>query len=249
VTSLEILLLSAAAFCTSALTAVVGAGGGTALIAIMLQVMSPVVAIPVHGVVQLASNTTRVWLMWQHMAWPIIFRFAALMPLGVWLGLELFQGLPTETIQILIGCFILISLAARQIGKWRESDVPLWAFFPIGFVTGALNMVVGVIAPILGVLIIRKDLSKETMVGTLGFFGLLGNLLKIAGFSIIGFSFIEFGPTILFMVPAAVIGTRVGRAVLARIDERYFMLGFRIVLIGLALKLIAVDGLGFVLSG
>lgn len=248
-TSLEILLLSAAAFCTSALTAVVGAGGGTALIAIMLQVMSPVVAIPVHGVVQLASNTTRVWLMWQHMAWPIIFRFAALMPLGVWLGLELFQGLPTETIQILIGCFILISLAARQIGKWRESDVPLWAFFPIGFVTGALNMVVGVIAPILGVLIIRKDLSKETMVGTLGFFGLLGNLLKIAGFSIIGFSFIEFGPTILFMVPAAVIGTRVGRAVLARIDERYFMLGFRIVLIGLALKLIAVDGLGFVLSG
>lgn len=248
-TSLEILLLSAAAFCTSALTAVVGAGGGTALIAIMLQVMSPVVAIPVHGVVQLASNTTRVWLMWQHMAWPIIFRFAALMPLGVWLGLELFQGLPTETIQILIGCFILISLAARQIGKWRESDVPLWAFFPIGFVTGALNMVVGVIAPILGVLIIRKDLSKETMVGTLGFFGLLGNLLKIAGFSIIGFSFIEFGPTILFMAPAAVIGTRVGRAVLARIDERYFMLGFRIVLIGLALKLIAVDGLGFVLSG
>jgi uncharacterized membrane protein YfcA len=249
VTSLEILLLSAAAFCTSALTAVVGAGGGTALIAIMLQVMSPVVAIPVHGVVQLASNTTRVWLMWQHMAWPIIFRFAALMPLGVWLGLELFQGLPTETIQILIGCFILISLAARQIEKWRESDVPLWAFFPIGFVTGALNMVVGVVAPILGILIIRKDLSKETMVGTLGFFGLLGNLLKIAGFSIIGFSFIEFGPTILFMVPAAVIGTRVGRAVLARIDERYFMLGFRIVLIGLALNLIAVDGLGFVLSG
>lgn len=248
-TSLEILLLSAAAFCTSALTAVVGAGGGTALIAIMLQVMSPVVAIPVHGVVQLASNTTRVWLMWQHMAWPIIFRFAALMPLGVWLGLELFQGLPTETIQILIGCFILISLAARQIGKWRESDVPLWAFFPIGFVTGALNMVVGVIAPILGVLIIRKDLSKETMVGTLGFFGLLGNLLKIAGFSIIGFSFIEFGPTILFMVPAAVTGTRVGRAVLARIDERYFMLGFRIVLVGMALKLISVDGLGFVLSG
>lgn len=248
-TPLEILLLSTAAFCTSALTAVVGAGGGTALIAIMLQVISPAAAIPVHGVVQLASNTTRVWLLWRHMAWPVIFRFAAFMPLGVWLGLELFQGLPTEAIQILIGCFVLISLAVRQIGKWRESDVPLWAFFPIGFVTGALNMVVGVIAPILGVLIIRKDLSKEAMVGTLGFFGFLGNLLKIAGFSLIGFSFIEFGPTILFMVPAAIIGTRVGRSVLAKMDERYFMLGFRIVLVALALKLIAVDGLGFALSG
>jgi len=243
-TPLEILFLSAAAFCTSALTAVVGAGGGTALIAIMLQVMSPAAAIPVHGAVQLASNTTRVWLLWRHMAWPVIIRFAVLMPFGVWLGLELFQGLPTEAIQILIGCFVLISLAARQIGKWRESDVPLWAFYPIGFVTGALNMVVGVIAPILGVLIIRKDLTKEAMVGTLGFFGFIGNLLKIAGFALIGFSFIEYGPTMAFMIPAAVIGTRVGRAVLSKMDDRYFLMAFRVVLVVLALKLIVVDGLG-----
>lgn len=245
---IEIGLLAAAAFCTSALTAVVGAGGGTALIAIMLQVMNPAAAIPVHGAVQLASNTTRVWLLWRHMSWPIIFRFAALMPLGVWLGLALFQGLPTAVIQIMIGGFVLISLAARRIGRWRESDVPLWAFVPIGFVTGALNMVVGVIAPILGVLVIRKDLSKEAVVGTLGFFGFLGNLLKIAGFAMVGFSFEAYGPTMLCMIPAAVLGARVGRAVLSKLDERYFLLGFRIVLVGLALKLIVIDGLGQLLA-
>ena len=209
----DIALLSAAAFCTSALTAVVGAGGGTALIAIMLQLMSPAAAIPVHGAVQLASNTMRVWLLWKHMAWPIIFRFAALMPFGVWIGLELFQGLyqralitthrdglarfsarsarrsdavyreacatlsvslakppfasrmrrvggrrngltmsriagavpptrraayaismghyqrslvlPTEAVQILIGCFVLISLVTRQLGNLRNKDLPL----------------------------------------------------------------------------------------------------------------------------
>jgi uncharacterized membrane protein YfcA len=245
---LEILILSASAFCTSALTAVVGAGGGTALIAIMLQVMQPAAAIPVHGSVQLASNTTRVWLLWSHMSWPIIIRFAALMPLGVWLGLALFQGLPVEVIQTLIGCFVLLSLVARQIGRWRESDVPLWAFLPIGLVTGTLNMIVGVIAPILGVLIIRKDLSKEAMVGTLGFFGFLGNLLKIAGFSLIGFSFVEFGPLMLCMIPAAIVGTRIGRTVLSKMDETYFLIAFRIVLVGLALKLIAIDGLGRLLA-
>ena len=222
----------------------VGAGGGTALIAIMLQVLSPAAAIPVHGAVQLASNTTRVYLLWRHMHWPIILRFALLMPFGVWLGLAVFQGLPAEAIQILIGCFVLISLGARQIGRWRQSDVPLWAFVPIGFVTGALNMVVGVIAPILGVLIIRRDLSKEAMVGTLGFFGFLGNLLKIAGFALIGFSFVEFGPLMAGMIPAAVIGTRVGRAVLSKMDETYFLITFRIVLVLLAAKLILVDGLG-----
>ena len=220
---LEIALLSAAAFCTSALTAVVGAGGGTALIAIMLQLMAPAAAIPVHGVVQLASNTTRVWLFWRSMAWPIIFRFAALMPFGVWLGVELFQGLPTEVIQILIGCFVLLSLGTRQLGALRNKDLPLWAFVPIGFVTGILNMIVGVIAPVLGVLMIRDDLSKEQVVGTLGFFGFIGNLLKIIGFTLIGFSFVEYGLTMLCMVPAAVIGTRVGKAVLGNMDERYFM--------------------------
>lgn len=243
-TLVEIAVLSGAAFCTSALTAVVGAGGGTALIAIMVQVLTPAAAIPVHGAVQLASNTTRIYLLWQHMHWPIIARFALAMPLGVWLGLAVFQGLTAEGIQILIGCFVLISLAARQIGNWRKSDVPLWAFVPIGFVTGALNMVVGVIAPILGVLIIRRDLSKEAMVGTLGFFGFLGNLLKIAGFTLIGFSFAEFGLLMACMIPAAIIGTRVGRAVLSKMDDTYFLIAFRIVLLLLAIKLIAVDRLG-----
>ena len=241
---IEIAILSGAAFCTSALTAVVGAGGGTALIAIMLQVMSPAAAIPMHGAVQLASNTTRVWLLWKHMSWPIILRFAALLPFGVCLGLALFQGLPSAVIQIMIGCFVLISLCARQIGKWRERDVPLWAFVPIGFITGALNMVVGVIAPILGVLIIRKDLSKESIVGTLGFFGFLGNLLKIAGFTLVGFSFTAYGPTMLCMIPAAIIGTRVGRAILSKMDETYFLIAFRVVLVALAVKLIVVDGFG-----
>ena len=239
----EISLLTAAAFCTSALTSVVGAGGGTALIALMLQVMSPAAAIPVHGVVQLASNTTRVFLFWSHMAWPIIARFASLMPFGVALGLWLFQGLPKEVIQILIGCVVLLTLATRELERFRGKDLPLWAFVPVGFVTGTLNMIVGVVAPILGVLVIRNDLTKEQVVGTLGFFGFVGNLLKIAGFTLIGFSFVEYGPTMLCMIPAAIIGTRVGRAVLSNVNDRYFVIAFRIMLIALALKLIVYDGL------
>lgn len=244
----QILLLAAAAFATSALTAVVGAGGGTALIALMLQVMPPAGAIPVHGAVQLGSNTVRTWLLRRHLAWPIIWRFALPMPLGVWLGLALFQGLPGAAIELLIGCFVLLSLGLRSIGRWREADVPLWAFAPIGFVTGALNMVVGVIAPVLGALIIRRDLGKEAMVGTLGFFAFIGNLLKIAGFSLIGFSFAEHGALIAAMLPSAMLGARTGRHLLGRIDQRRFMLAFRIMLAALAVKLIAVDGIATLLG-
>ena len=106
-------------------------------------------------------------------------------------------------------------------------------------------MVVGVIAPILGVLIIRKDLSREAMVGTLGFFGFAGNLLKVIGFSLIGFSFVTYGPLMLCMVPAAIAGTRVGRVMLSGLDERNFLIAFRLMLVALALKLIVIDGLGW----
>ena len=246
--ALEIALLAIAAFSTSALTAVVGAGGGTALIALMLLVIPPAAAIPAHGVVQLASNVTRSWLLRRYLAWPIIWRFALLLPLGVVLGLWLFQGLPAAVIQLLIGGFVLITLALPYVEQFGIRETPLWAFIPVGFVTGCLNMIVGVIAPILGAIIVRRDLKKEQIVGTLGFFGVIGNLFKITGFTLVGFSFAKYWPLLTVMVPAAVIGARVGRILLSKVDERLFLVCFRLMLGALALKLIILDGLSAFLS-
>ena len=244
----EIALLAIAAFSTSALTAVVGAGGGTALIALMLLIMPPAAVIPAHGVVQLAANVTRSWLLRRYLAWPIIWRFSLLLPLGVVLGLWLFQGLPAAVIQLLIGGFVLITLALPFIKQIGIRETPLWAFIPVGFVTGCLNMIVGVIAPILGAIIVRRDLKKEEIVGTLGFFGVIGNLFKITGFTLVGFSFAKYWPLLAAMVPAAVLGARVGRVLLSKVDERVFLICFRLMLGMLALKLIIVDGLSAIFT-
>lgn len=240
---IEIVLLSGAAFCTSALTAVVGAGGGTALIALMLQGMPPAAAIPVHGCVQLASNVTRTWLLRDHLDWAIIWRFSLTLPIGVVLGLWLFQGLGPEIVQMLIGGIVLLTLITGRLKGLSKRTLPVWTFFPLGLVTGCLNMIVGVIAPILGALMSYTPLKKEAIVGTLGWFGVIGNLTKIAGFAIIGFSFAEYGPLVAAMVPAAILGARSGRHLLARVDETLFRRAFSIMLVALALKLIVVDGL------
>lgn len=240
-TPFDIAFLSFAAFFTSAMTSVVGSGGGTILIALLLQFMPPVAAIPVHGVVQLASNVWRTWLFRRNLAWHLIWRFALLLPAGIAVGLWLFQGMSAETVQILIGCFIIVTLFSRQIGRFREKDLPLWAFFPMGFVVGVLNMIVGVVAPVIGVLIIRKELSKEDYVGTLGFYGVLTNFAKLVAFILVGFSVTEYGPAILAMVPAVVAGTWAGKHLLGRISERVFMVLFKSTLTALALKLIVWD--------
>lgn len=96
----------------------------------------------------------------------------------------------------------------------------------------------------LGALIIRKDLTREAMVGTLGFFGFVGNLFKIAGFTLVGFSFAEFWPLILCMVVATILGARLGRHLLPNVNETTFRAAFRVMLVALAFKLIFVDGFG-----
>ena len=54
---------------------------------------------------------------------------------------------------------------------------------------------------------------------------------------------------IAWMIPSVVIGAKVGRSVLAKLDEAYFLLAFRAVLIVLATKLIVVDGIGGLVAG
>lgn len=240
-TVFDIVFLTLLSFLTSAMTAVTGSGGGTILIAILLQFMPPAAAIPVQGVVQLASNTWRTWLFRRHMAWRLIWRFALFIPAGVAVGLWLFQGMSPETVKLLIGCFILVTLFTRQLRRFRERELPLWAFVPMGFFVGVLNMIVGVVAPVIGVLMIRKDLTKEEYVGTLGFFAVLSNIFKVGGFMLAGFSVIEYGPAMLAMIPAALIGTSVGKVLLGRLSERLFMIVFKVMLISLALKLIVWD--------
>ena len=79
--SIEIGIMAGAIFFTSALTTSTGVGGGSLLLALMLQFMTPAVAIPIHGAMQTFANGWRIWLLRENMMWPIILRFSILMPL------------------------------------------------------------------------------------------------------------------------------------------------------------------------
>lgn len=239
----ELTLLVATALLTAALTAVVGFGGGTVLLGVLLLFMPPAVAIPFHGMVQLVSNAWRLWLFRRHIAWYLLWRFALLLPVGVALGLWLFRGLSKEAIQLLIGLFILTTLYMRQLKRFRHRDLPLWGFFPLGFVTGVLNIMVGVVSPLLGVLTVRRELPKEGLIATLAGFAMAGHVLKIGGFGLLGFPFGAYLLPFALMVPALLLGGVLGKWALARVNEQVFAVLFYGLIALLALKLILWDAL------
>jgi len=234
----ENMLLTTLSFFTALMTSLAGAGGGTVLLAAMLQFMNPAEAIPVHGVIQFSSNLTRTWLLRKFVNWSIVIRFTILLPIGVYIGLQIFQNMDSDNIKNIIGIFILLALTLQNLRFIKSFFVPYYAFYFIGLITGILNILVGVIAPLLAVILKQSITEKKSIVGTLGYFGLIGNLLKIIGFSLIGFSFYEYIDTFLMIIPATLVGSRVGQLLLNKISNKIFMIIFQIILIGLAIRLL-----------
>tara|TARA_E500000081_G_scaffold145554_1_gene167555 strand:+ start:127 stop:858 length:732 start_codon:yes stop_codon:yes gene_type:complete len=234
----ENILLTTLSFFTALMTSLAGAGGGTVLLAAMLQFMNPAEAIPVHGVIQFTSNLTRTWLLKKFLNWSIVLRFTALLPVGVYIGLQIFQNIDANNIKNLIGMFILLAIIFQNLKFINKFFLPDYAYYFIGLFTGILNILVGVIAPLLAVILKQSISEKKSIVGTLGYFGLIGNLLKIIGFTLIGFSFYEYIDTFLMIIPATLIGSRVGQLLLNKISNKIFTIIFQIILIALAIRLL-----------
>ena len=233
-----LLTITSTAFVTSTLTALIGAGGGTALLLVMLWFVPAASVVPVHGCIQLVSNTARVVLFRRHMHWPVIIRFVIPMPAGVYVGLQLYGMLDQSALQLVIAGFVLLSLLVRVPGAVAGRAFPAWAYLPAGFLIGGANMLVGVLAPVLGAILRFERLDKERTVGTLGFFGFAGNVFKTAGFVLVGFSFADYLPMIACASLATIRGNLLGRRLLGGISSAGFAAAFRIMLGLLALKLV-----------
>ncbi len=89
------LLLVAASFVTSALTAAFGVGGGMAMLALMGLFIPVAALIPVHGAVQLGSNTGRAWRQRAHVRTDIWLPFVAGSLIGAAVGALFVLQYPT----------------------------------------------------------------------------------------------------------------------------------------------------------
>ena len=71
------IVLPVMAVLTSALSGMIGMGGGMMLLATMFCFLTHAEAVPAHAAVQLISNSTRTIAFLQHVHWPTVGRFFA----------------------------------------------------------------------------------------------------------------------------------------------------------------------------
>ncbi len=234
-------ILTLAALLTSILSAIVGMGGGITLLALMLLFLEPLVAIPLHAVVQLVSNGTRSLAQRRHLQWGILWRYALpLFPLG-WLSLQLAQSVPPDGARSLIGAFVLVSTwrpAWLLLGTRPGETNPKLRFLGLGVVVGILNVTFGATGPLIAPFFLNLGLSRFAIIGTKAACQLASHAVKIAVFGIAGFAFPEWGGLLALLCASVVAGTALGTRLLARVSEAAFLRLYKTVLTAVAAYLV-----------
>lgn len=234
--------LAVAALLTSALSAVVGMAGGITLLGVMLLFQEPLVAIPLHGVVQLVSNGSRTWVQRRHIERSLVARYALPLLPAAALGLYFARGLDPVALKTAIGVFVLIATWRSGwllAGLHPERIDPRLRFTLLGAIAGFLNMTVGATGPFIAPFFLDLGLSRFQVIGTKAACQLLGHVSKVMVFGLGGFAFGAYAGLAALLCVCVVAGTWAGSHLLHNVSEQHFTWLYRGVLTLVALRLVA----------
>src|SRR5262245_31853522 len=236
----ELAAIGATVFVTAVLSGVLGMAGGIALLGVLLVYLPPLVAIPLHGVIQLVSNGARTIVQREHARFDWIAWYSLpLIPAGL-VGLRVAKALPETWVEAAIGAVVLVAtwLPGRRGAGAVTVRRPRARFFTLGFVTGFLNMVLGAIGPLIDPFFLGLGLTRQALVGTKAACQAIGHAVKVLLFGFAGFAFAEHAPLLALGSLCAIAGTWVGSRLLDQMSEESFLWLYRSVLTGLALRLL-----------
>ncbi|MFT7645480.1 MAG: putative membrane protein YfcA [Candidatus Poriferisodalaceae bacterium] len=236
----EVLIVAGTAGAGAVITAVAGLGGGILMLAVLLQFLDPAIAIPVHAVIQLASNGSRAALLRQHIDWPIVARFVVLLLPAGFLGLWAANSIPSAVGRAAIGVFALVAVwrptalasTSRLLGSSDRS------FTTLGAISGFLSIPLGATGPMVAPYFRQRLPVRTAMVATFAATQVAGHVSKTVVFGTDGFAFSDYYPVMVTGIAAVTIGSWIGTKLLGRVSEERFQLIFRITITLIALRLI-----------
>lgn len=234
---ITVIALVVACFATATVSAILGMAGGVTLLGVMTALLAAPVVVPLHGVVQLASNWTRTWAFRRKVRWTIFFVFMAPAVLGVALATSVRAELTLTWFRAWVGIFILFFLAWRRY-KPALRNPPMWSYACLGFAAGALGIFVGATGPFLAPFFLRDDFENEEVIATKAVCQMWVHLLKVPAFVALHFDYGPYLPALAALVAAVIGGTYFGKHLLSLISKERFVFWFQLVLAILAVYLI-----------
>ncbi|WP_434567043.1 TSUP family transporter [Vibrio chagasii] len=228
-------VLGITSFFTSMIAGIFGFGGGMLLIAIMPNFMHPSLVIPIHGVTQLASNTSRMLFSLKNVIWAFMPKFL----IGSLVGMFAFGSLLTqfsfEYLPLGIGLYILLNLWSKRFSKFISR---FESFYIIGFLQTGLGLFVGAPGPLAITVLSKKLESKDEIVATGSMFMTISHLAKIPVYYALTTSLFEHVPVVIAMVMGSILGSFVGTKLRVAADNKKLITVIKVLISLLAVKML-----------
>jgi len=220
-TIVSIFLIAMASLGTSVISGVIGMGGGVTLIALMGLIIPFTTLIPLHGIIQLVSNSSRAFFLRDKIKKEIFIPMVCGIPFGVIPAVYLIKNIENKD-HFLLLLVILIAYVLFKPKKFPEIKIPFWAFSFVGAMAGFMGMLIGATGPLIAVFFLRDDITKEEIVATKAMSQTVVHFSKIPAFLAIGFNYTEYLIPIAIFSFAAILGTKLGTILLQRVNEKLF---------------------------
>lgn len=230
---LAVAVVTLGSFIASFINAAFATGGVYILLFSSSSVLPLAAAVPLQSVFAAASLIARVVLFWEHIEWRIVRMFFLGSLFGVGIGTWTFAALPERVIALLLGIVLLLLI-------WlpRLPSLPMKRpFIFVGIVHSYLGSLFGV-GGVLQPLLLRTDLLKMQLTGTLAAAMLSLDVLKVLGYSSFGFNYLDYLPHIIGATIAGFAGTWAGKRVTHHVSETLFRRVFRVLVSVVALRFI-----------
>ena len=229
------LILGLISMVTSAIAGVIGFGGGMLLIAILPNFLSPSLIIPIHGVTQLASNSSRMFFSLSHVRWSLLPKFLAGSLVGMLLFGLFLSNISFEYVPAAIGTYILLNLWSKRFAHFiRRYE----SYYLIGFLQTGLGLIVGAVGP-LSLSVLTKQLkSNNEVIATSSMFLTLSHLAKIPVYAAVSSDLVSNMNLIVYMVIGSILGSFIGTKARFKAGNNKIILVIKILLTLLAVRML-----------
>lgn len=225
----------------SFLTSLTGLGGGTLILAGLLLVYPPELALPLHSFTQFSANGLRTGLYFKKVNWRIVAYYGALMLPAAWLGASIFDLINSSLLKICLGLFILASIVPWKFSPRAGSEAK--TFLIVGALSGFVGVFVGAIGPAVVPFFNRLKLSRDGILSTKSAGQMVLQLSKIAAYSgAAGINFMALKEHVSLLIVGTLVGVGVSIPIGKRISDKKFNY-FVNLLLGLISIKILIEGI------
>ncbi len=243
------------------ISGITGLAGGVLLLSALSTLLPIEVVIPIHALVQVLANLSRVLLLSSKIEWAIWRSFNLLtIPAGL-IGAYSVQYLPQRALRFSVGAVVifaaLYTLKKTLVGKNKDQaeenkggDHPQHqsmsvTYLTLGCISSLLGMVIGATGPLIAPFFMMDGLKRERLIATKSACQLTVQVIKTIIFlQILDFAYIDYSSEISLVVIGVFGGTWLAKRILSRVqgDWLELLISFMLVVIGCRLLLRGLGG-------